>query len=154
MCWLHWFLLVNGFFHMATAFSGFTWTLIFYHQKTELCVLSLIPKNNQGRPHKVQLDLPTRLRTILGAQGERALWLSRSSHFANPQGQGEKARKWEGTALPWPWRSGWRCDGLVYVCVFAWVFVWGSSLPKEMMVAIPIKGCRWPDKTIGVHYAS
>lgn len=150
MCCLHWFLLVNGFFHMATAFSGFTWTLIFYHQKTELCVLSLIPKITQEDLTKSSLIYLPDLGLYLVPRERGHCDCPSSSHFANPQGQGEKARKWEGTASPWPWRSGWRCDGLAYVCVCTWVFVWGSFLPKERMVAIPIKGCRWADKTIGV----
>lgn len=121
MHWLH-MLLLSGFFHVATKFSGFTWTLVFHYQKAELCILSLVPKiNRKGLTKPSLIYLPDLgLYTVLREMGDYDC--SSSSHFTKPPGQGDKAL-WKDATLPWPGKPGWSCGVLVYICVFAWVFV-------------------------------
>lgn len=90
MHWLH-VLLLSSFFHMATEFSGFIWTLVFHYQKTELCILSLVPKiTRKGLTKSSLIYLPgLGLYAVLKEIGDCDYYSS--SHFTNPPGQGDKA---------------------------------------------------------------
>lgn len=105
----------RGFFHMATEFSGFTWTLVFHYQKTELCILSLVPKITRKSLTKSRLIYLSGLGlyTVFREIGDCDC--SSSSHFTKLSGQGDKSL-WKDATSPWPGRPGWSCGVLVYMC--------------------------------------
>lgn len=105
MHWPHWLQILNGCFH-GLCIVWFHVDFGFLPPKNRAPCFIINSKHNQGRPHKVQLDLPTKPRTIVGAQKIEHCDCLTSSHFTNTQGQGDKASEKRQLCLDYEGQGG------------------------------------------------